>query len=159
MAIPRWVRAFILLCGMGLTVALPLGLRMAMEGLRSFGRLRPGQAPEKNWLPVTVVILVVILYAALCLVPFAIVVWKDFTTDAEDEPETSPRIRLLVAAALVVSTPFFVKMIPSSLGMLVWLFQMVSLLGTAWLIAPTQYRRWFVVASLLGTPVILRTLY
>ena len=85
--------------------------------------------------------------------------WKDFTTDAEDEPETSPRIRLLVAGALVVSTPLFVKMIPSSLGTLVWLFQMVSLLGTAWLIAPTQYRRWFVVASLLGTPVILRTLY
>ena len=155
MAIPRWLRAFILLCGMGLTVALPLALRMAMQGLRTFGRLRPGQAPEKNWLPFAVLI----LYGALCLVPFAIVVWKDFTTDAEDEPETSPRIRLLVAGALVVSTPLFVKMIPSSLGMLVWLFQMVSLLGTAWLIAPTQYRRWFVVASLLGTPVILRTLH
>jgi len=125
-----------------------------MQGLRTFGRLRPGQAPEKNWLPFAVLI----LYGALCLVPFAIVVWKDFTTDAEDEPETSPRIRLLVAAALVVSTPFFVKA-PFLTGTLAWLFQMVSLLGTAWLIAPARYRRWFVVASLLGTPVILRTLY
>ena len=136
-------------------MALPLVLRMATEGLRAFGRLRPGQAPEKNWLPFAVLI----LYGALCLVPFAIVVWKDFTTDAEDEPETSPRIRLLVAAALVVSAPFLLKVVPTHLGMLVWLFQMVSLIGTAWLIAPTQYRRWFVVASLLGTPVILRIPY
>jgi hypothetical protein len=155
MVIPRWLRALILLCGMGLAVALPLGLRVAMEGLRSFGKLSPGQAPEKNWLPFAVLI----LYGALCLVPFAIVVWKDFTTDAEDEPETSPRIRVLVAAALVMSAPLLLKVVPSDLGMLVWLFQMVSLLGTAWLIAPMQCRRWFVVASLLGTPVILRTLY
>jgi hypothetical protein len=38
MVIPRWLRAFILLCGMGLTVALALRLNMAMEGLRSFGK-------------------------------------------------------------------------------------------------------------------------
>jgi hypothetical protein len=152
MVIPRWLRALLLLCGMALTLALPVVLHMAMEGLRSLRALRGGQASGKSWLPLTVVI----LYAALCLVPFAIVVWKDFTTDAEDEPETSPRIRLLVAAALVVSTPFLVKVVPSASGLLVWLFQMVSLLGTAWLVAPTQYRRWFVVASLLGTLVLIR---
>ena len=107
----------------------------------------------KNWLPLTVTI----LYGALCLVPFAIVVWKDFTTDADDEPETlvPSRTRLLVAAALVVSTPFLVK---AAYGFL-WLFQMVSLLATAWLIAPTKYRRWFVVGSLVGTPVLLRAIY
>lgn len=107
----------------------------------------------KNWLPLTVLI----LYGALCLVPFAIVVWKDFTTDAEDEPETlvPSRTRLLVAAALVVSASFLVKVAPSFWGLL----QMVSLLATAWLIAPTKYRRWFAVGSVVGTPVLLRAIY
>jgi hypothetical protein len=111
----------------------------------------------KNWLPLTVFI----LYGALCLVPFVIVVWKDFTTDAEDEPETlvPSRTRLLVAAALVVSAPFLVKAAHSFSALSVWLFQMVSLLATAWLIAPTKCRRWFVVASLVGTPVLLRAIY
>ena len=153
MVTPRWLRALILFCGMALTVALALRLNMAIEGLSSFGKLGPGQAQEKNWLPFAVLI----LYGALCLVPFAIVVWKDFTTEPEDEPE--PRSRLLAATALTLSAPFLVEGVPTALGMLVSLFSMVSLLGTAWLIAPTQYRRWFVVASLLGTPVILKTLY
>ena len=103
----------------------------------------------KNWFALTVSI----LYFALYLVPFAIVVWKDFTTDEDDEPETlvPSRTRLLVAAALVVSAPFLVER-----GM--WHFQMVSLLATACLIAPTKYRRWFGVGSLVG-PVLLRAIY
>lgn len=111
----------------------------------------------KNWLPLTVLI----LYGAFCLVPFAIVVWKDFTTDAEDEPETvvPSRTRLLVATGLVVSAPFLVKAAHSNSALLVWLFQTVSLLATAWLIAPTKYRRWFVVGSIVGTPVLLRAVY
>ena len=117
----------------------------------------------KNWLPLTSLI----LYSALCLVPFAIVVWKDFTTDPEDEPETlvPSRTRLIVATALVVSAPFLVKavlparMASSRAGLFVWLFQMVSLLATAWLIAPTKYRRWFVLGSVVGIPVLLGAIY
>ena len=120
---------------------------------------RGAHEPGIKWLPLTVFV----LYAALCLVPFAIVVWKDFTTDAEDEPETlvPPRIRLLVAAALVLSTPFLVLSTPFLVRVVpfVWLLQMASFLGTAWLIAPTKYRRWFVGGSLLGTPVLLSAVY
>ena len=100
-----------------------------------------GVLHKEPWLPYAV------LFAS-AVVPLAIVVWKDFTTDPEEElPPTVPRMRLLVAAALVVYATVFMPFW-SSFG---WLFQAVSLVGTAWIIAPLVYRRWFIIATLLFT--------
>ena len=91
---------------------------------------------------------------------FAYVVWNDFTMAVEEESRVTlmpPRIRLFVAAALVV----LAALLAPKGSLFVWLVSTAGVVGPAWLVVPTPYRRWFVVASLLvimGAPSLLGAL-
>jgi hypothetical protein len=94
-----------------------------------------------------VAVLVLCGVSGLCLVAY--VVWKDFTMAAEEESRVTrmpPGIRLFVAAALVVSAGLLAR---SASSFLTFLLVLAAVVGPAWVIVPTAYRRWFAVASVL----------
>jgi len=93
-----------------------------------------------------VAVLVFCGVSGLCLVAY--VVWKDFTMAAEEESRVTrmpPGSRLFVAAALVVSAGLLAR----RASFFTFLLVLVAVVGPAWLIVPTAYRRWFAVASAL----------
>ena len=97
-----------------------------------------------GWLLVAVIVLCGVSGVLCC----AYVVRNDFTMAVEEESRVTRMplpIRLFVAAELVVSAALHA---PRS-SFLVWLLFTTGVVCPAWLVVPTSYRRWFVVASLL----------